>query len=327
MTARLEWAAESVGLNRVLAQMSEFSEQAAEDPAISLTGSLNVLALTDGARQSSECSQVIEALADAQPSRAIVLQKGSDVEPESSRFSAQCRLLPGADRHVYVEHVTVSVPDSPAMVRSVATRLLRPELPTHLWWPGLPDPPFLDALAPLACRVLTEAEKCGDAREALDALVGLVAAPLPALGDLGWAATTVWRQLLLGLVNEAAWQRLAIGPSRLSLTAGGSCLRAWLIGGWMGGIVGPRLELDVRRSGDDEAVTEIVVETPDGVMEIRAHASSAEVSVKRPSEARRRRSLPLPRRNTAELVAGELELRRRDRPFEVAVARAAELAA
>jgi glucose-6-phosphate dehydrogenase assembly protein OpcA len=325
VTATLDWTADSVGLDQVLAQMSEFSEVAASDPELSLTGTLNVVAIANGPEQRAECSRIIEGLADSQPSRAIVLQVGG--EKDSGRFSARCRLLPGSNRHVCVEHIALRVMDSPPLLRSVASRLIRPELPTHLWWRGLPDMPLLEALAPLACRLVIEAEKAGEARQALTALVDLVDAAVPAVGDLGWAATTGWRQLLLGVLDEAAWQGLERGPSRLSLRAGGSCLRAWLIGGWMAEIVGPSLEVDVARSGEHEPVTEMTLESPEGVMTITANAGNAEVDLQRPSGTNLRRCLALHRRQTAELLAGELELRQRDRPFEAAVRRGAELVA
>jgi glucose-6-phosphate dehydrogenase assembly protein OpcA len=326
VSAAGEWTADGVDLDHVLTQLSEFSDEASRDPSLSLTGSLNILAIVDSPKQSEECSELITGLANAQPSRAIVLQIGQNGEASSS-VTAQCRLLPGSGRQVCVEHVALTVPDSPPMLGSIATRLLRPELPTHLWWRGLPQRPLLETLAPLACRLLTEAEKAGDAREALIALADLTKPPLPAVGDLGWAATTPWRQLLLGLLDEEAWRSLESGPSRLVLTAGGSCLRAWLIGGWLASIVGPSLEVEVTRSGPEEVVTDITLEGPRGGMAIVASGGTAVVEVEGPSLPRRRRSLALPRRRTGELLAGELELRQSDRPFEAALVQAVELAA
>jgi hypothetical protein len=90
-------------------------------------------------------------------------------------------------------------------------------------------------------------------------------------------------------------------------------------------VIGPGLTvgLDERDDGDGPGVVAVTVEGVHGrrlVIERAAGRDAASVAVTEPDGAERHRVLPLPRPDRARLLAGELDLQRRDRAFERALA-------
>ena len=105
-----------------------------------LSGVLNLVAYAPSRPSSARCSEVIERLADHQPSRAIVLVSWSaGGEGIDATVSTSCRLA-GGPAGVAVELVVLTLRgEARGGAASASVPLLRSELPTVLWWPGAPD--------------------------------------------------------------------------------------------------------------------------------------------------------------------------------------------
>ena len=96
---------------------------------------------------------------------------------------------------------------------SAVVPLVRPELPTFLWWPGAPaaDDPLLAGLTTLCDRVVTETARERGGADGIRALAAAIAPQNTALTDLAWAAVTPWRQLLTAITQPGDIQSIADG--------------------------------------------------------------------------------------------------------------------
>lgn len=327
---RAEWEAAGVTVDAVAQQLARQRRPADGGAPYMLSGVLNLVAYAGHPSETAAMLQVIERLADHQPSRAVVLCGEPDGDGIDARVNTGCRAAGGSTRVALETVVLVLHGDVRAGAASATAPLLRSDLPTILWWPWAPDRRADTPLAPLvaiADRVVTEAARGNDAREAVRALASWVPAARPAVTDLSWAAVTGWRQLIAQMLEGEALAALCDGPSTATILhgAGGLVPDALLVGGWLHDVIGPGLEATVgeRDDGDGPGVAAVTLEGIHGrrlVIERAPGREAASVWVTEPDGTERHRVLPLPRPDRTQLLAGELELQRRDRAFERALA-------
>jgi glucose-6-phosphate dehydrogenase assembly protein OpcA len=220
-----------------------------------------------------------------------------------------------------------------AAAASAVAPLLRSDLPTVLWWPGAPggeSQDDLDALATVADRVVTESGRAPIAATAVRALAGWVPAAAPAVTDLSWAAITGWRQLIAQMVEGEALEALRATDSEAVVAHASPepCADSLLLAAWLTEVAGPRLiaRTEARDDGGGGGIVACELTSGRGrrlAVERAPGRHAAAVIVTEPDGSSRRRVLPLPRPDRAELLAGELELQRRDRRFEETLAAAA----
>ncbi len=333
---REDWDGTGVAIGDVLDRLAAQRRPSEGAPAVGLTGVLNLLAYAPDASDLEMMTTTIEALADRQPSRAVLLTEAPGGDGIDATVSTSCRMGAGQSG-VAVETVVLTLRgEAIEGAASAALPLLRPDLPTILWWPGAPgdDDGPLGRLAGIADRVVTEAGRTpGDA--GLKALARWAPEAGPAVTDLAWAHVTSWRQLIVQMIDEAAVESLRGGPSTATLVhaAPEPDAGTLLLAGWLREVVGETLAI-VMRPGEGEVpwgpVSVGLVGALSGremVIERVAGRQAAAVCVTEADGTTRRRVLPLPDADRARLLAGELELQRRDRAFERALARAAALEA
>jgi hypothetical protein len=327
---RAEWRADGVTIDQVAQQLARQRRPADGGAPFLLSGVLNLVAYAGHPSETAAMLGVIERLADHQPSRAVVLCGEPDGAGIDACVTTGCRATGGPSRVALETVVLILHGDVRAGAASATVPLLRSDLPTILWWPWAPGGPADATLAPLvaiADRVVTEAARGSDAREAVRALAGWVPAARPAVTDLSWAAVTGWRQLIAQMLEGDALDALRGGPATAEVLhgAGGQAPDPLLLGGWLRDLVGPGLQVVVgeRDDGDGPGVAAVTLEGVHGrrmVIERAPGRDAASVSVTEPDGAERHRVLPLPRPDRTRLLAGELELQRRDRAFERALA-------
>ena len=99
--------------------------------------------------------------------------------------------------------------------------------------------------------------------------------------------------------------------------------------GWLRDSLGDRLMVDMQpRPGRTGRIEGLTIEAPRGLsiaVERIGERSAVALRLTREGRAFPRRVLPLRRPKRMDLLAGELEMQRHDRPFERAVAAAVEL--
>jgi glucose-6-phosphate dehydrogenase assembly protein OpcA len=330
---RTDWSGRGVTVAQVADQLARQRRPADGGAPLSLAGVLNLVAYAPGREDLELMQGVIERLADHQPSRAILLVQSEEGEGIDAAITTSCRAA-GDDTTIAVELVVLTLHGTArAGDASAVLPLLRPELPTMLWWPAPPaDDPAgpLARLAALADRVITEAGR-SDAAAAVSCLARWADGDGPAVTDLAWAAITPWRQLLAQILDPTSLERLRAADVLASIVhpAPRPTVEALLLAGWLRDVIGSHVTVELHpRPGPDQPLLAVELEGSVARRRLsieRLAGRGAAVCVTEPSGASRRRVLPLPSPDRATLMAGELELQRRDRAFERAVALAARV--
>jgi hypothetical protein len=327
---RADWDGRGVTVDEVVDRLAEQRRPADGGAPFLLAGVLNLVAYADEPSGLDGLQEVIEHLADHQPSRSVVLCEQAGARGIDATVSTSCRIA-GEQAGAVVELIRLTLrADAPGGAASATVPLLRSDLPTVLWWPSAPDLSAggaLGRLADIADRVITESGRGPRAAEAVRTLAGWVPDAVPAVTDLAWAAITGWRQLIAQMVEGPALDRLRSGAAAATITNAEAtpCVDALLLAGWLRSLVGPGLmiETHARTAGGGAGLVAVELEgSANGrrltVERIEGRATAA-VCVTEPDGVPRRRVLPLPHPDRTRLLAGELELQRRDHAFERAL--------
>jgi len=316
-------------LTRALAELQPTD---ADGRPIVMAAVLNLVVVADPAG-AAEAERIIESLADHQPSRAIIVERDPDGDGIDAHIEAQAQLVGGGRTPSRVELLHLRLHGAAAAgAASAVQALLRPDLPVFLWWPEAPDPTdeVFTQLSSRSDRLIAEAGGHDGAR-AITALAAAIAERGAAVTDLAWAALTPWRQLLNQLIDG---ERLAQLRSEATITirhvGPEPCLGSLLLAGWLVDSIGPeaRIGFDSARPGGEPDICEVRIDGGAGqAYEIDRVVGRAAASVvtRSPGAPTHDRMMPMPERTRAQLLAGELELQRRDRPFERAVRHARRL--
>jgi glucose-6-phosphate dehydrogenase assembly protein OpcA len=296
-----------------------------------LSGVLNLIAYAPRTEDLGPMQEVIEGLADHQASRTILIAQSGGGRGMDATVSTSCRLA-GDTTTLALELVVLTIHDETwAGTASACMPLLRSELPTVLWWPLPPDGRTggsLGGLLAIADRVVTEVARGDDAAAAVRALAEWIPGEDgPAVTDLAWAAITPWRQLIVQVLDPEAVEALRPRAETAIVHAGPAPdARTLLMAGWLRDHLGAAGGIDLRRGeGAGPGILAVEVRGPTGRhlrVERLPGREAATVTVTEPDGAVRERTLPLPDPDRARLLAGELEIQRRDRAFERALARA-----
>ncbi len=295
-----------------------------------LSGVLNLVAYAPSPDDLGPMQEVIEGLADHQASRTILIAEAGDGSGMDATVSTSCRLA-GDATTLALELVVLTIHgETRAGTASACMPLLRSELPTVLWWPLPPDGRpgrALSGLLTIADRVVTEAGRGEDAAGAVRALAEwMPGEDGPAVTDLAWAAITPWRQLIVQMLDPGLVEALRQHAEATIVHAGPAPdARTLMLAGWMNDRLGAGLRVVMRPGEGPPGILAVELRGPTGrhLRVARLHGrEAATVTVTEPDGTVHERTLPLPDPGRARLLAGELEIQRRDRAFERALARA-----
>lgn len=176
---------------------------------------------------------------------------------------------------------------------SAVLPLLLPDSPVVVWWPGpAPVDPSADAMGALANRRLTDAEA---APRPLRSLQASAKAYTPGDTDLSWTRLTPWRALL-----AAAYDQVRSPVTGGVIEAGPGNPAGVLLESWLESRLGVHVSW---KKIDSEKIQRVVLHTAKGdITIVRDAEDSATFSV--PGAASR--TVPLPTRTLAELLAEDL---------------------
>lgn len=331
---RRDWSGSGVTVAEAVDRLAEMRRPEGARAPSTLAGVLNLVAHAPTPGDLNEMRSVIERLADHQPSRAILLCDGGDGDGIDAALTTTFRQS-GGHTCVAVELVVLVLRgEARAGAASAAAPLLRADLPTFLWWPGPPDDDPgspLARLARIADRVVTEAGRDDDGAAAVRALARWSPDAGAIVTDVAWASITSWRQLVAQKLDAAAVVALRSGGATATIAHSGAAPApdALLLAGWLADLIGPALMIEFDpRTSSDEGLLGLSLEGPAPERRIAveriAGREAADVETGAGAGARRR-AMALPHPDRARLLAGELELQRRDRPFERALAQAARV--
>ena len=325
------WDGLGVSIAEVADRLAEQRRPPGGGAPYTLSGVLNLVAYAPSPEELGPMQEVIEGLADHQASRTILIAEAGEGSGMDATVSTSCRLA-GDSTTMALELVVLTVHgETRAGTASACTPLLRSELPTFLWWPLPPDTAAGGALAGLlavADRVVTEAGRGDDATAAVRALAEWIPGEDgPAVTDLAWAAIT----LVAPAPGAGARPRVAGGAAPARRRGHRPRRRRAGRGRPPAGRLAARLPRRGRGrpappgEGAGNGVLAVEVAGPTGRrlrVERLAGREAATVTVTEADGTVHDRTLPLPDPDRARLLAGELEIQRRDRAFERALARA-----
>ncbi|MCB0873542.1 MAG: glucose-6-phosphate dehydrogenase assembly protein OpcA [Actinobacteria bacterium] len=295
-------------------------------------GVLNLVAFARD-ENGEDIENFIEEMTTHQPSRAIIVKREWSGEGIDAHLETRAHVLGGSGRASKVELIRITLRgESTGGAASAVRALVRSDLPVFVWWPDAPDisDPVLESVLEDADRLISESTHHATPAVAIGHLVHAMSAG-PALTDLAWAELTPWRQLMNQMMDAGNIERLQKGGSAEIWYPGETpTVQALLMGGWLRDALGSRLHIEfIQRLGEfREGIAAVRLESLSGrqmTVERYPDRDTAAVVMSAPMEAAHRRVLPLPCRKRSELLAGELELQRPDRPFERALPIALEL--
>lgn len=317
-------------------QYSEAAQHAAAEARASV---LNLIAVVKNEPQLGDIMKVLDGLSVTNPSRTLILlaQEHRGGEKLEAEVSAQTRTDSG--HRVTTEQVILHAHGEVAKhLSSVVTPLLISELPVMVWWPGLPDfeSELFNDLCDLADRLVVDSDD-GFEREHLRTLLECSTRGQghTSIGDFNWARLVPWRHLtaqffdmpdMLARLGHAQGATISYGAER-------PVAQALLLAGWLKSrmaTVGIELpvklvedsshdhrvaRLDLYTSGPSSTARFTVRRIPGGRLcaEIRVGDQDAGT-----------RTVGVPPRTGADLLAIQLTLPAHDVLFEQALAAAME---
>lgn len=327
---RSDWDGRGVTVDQVVDRLALQRRPPDGGAPFMLSGVLNLVAYAGHPSGVEAMHEVIEHLADHRPSRAVVLCGDPDGEGLDAMVSTSCRMS-GEHSGVALETVRLTLRGGAREgVASATVPLLRSDLPTVLWWPWAPDRAAgtpLDSLAAIADRVVTESGRAADACAAVRALADWVPDAAASITDLSWAAITGWRQLIAQMLDGDSLASLRSAPATVLIAHAPDApgADALLMAGWLRDAIGPSLTVALEARQDEGGPGIVAAELKSSedrrlVIERVAGRDAATVCVTEADGSTRERVLPLPHPDRARLLGGELDIQRRDRAFERALA-------
>ena len=227
------------------------------DVAPARTSVLNLVVYAGTKELARRSAQLIGQLATHHPSRAIIFDvAGSDAIFQSdidARVSTHCFAAAGERFAACFEEIQITVPlDSLDYLPSIIVPLALPDLPTVLWWPGLP--PFTDRrfqrVVQTSDRLIVDSldyPRC-TLNLARTHLLARQLAGCPAVADLNWVRLMPWRRSLTRFFDPGQMRWALDHVNRVRLEFGQAAgqreneAQALLLLGWVAGRLGWRLD-------------------------------------------------------------------------------------
>lgn len=321
------WSGEGVRIADVARALRELRAAAGDAVHSTVTSVMNLVVCAPSLDAAVEIEQVTDGLRDHHPSRAVIVIPADGGDRIDARVEVMSRTDRPSGLTLQVEQIVLTLRGAVAAhAGSAVIPLLRSELPTFLWWPVAPEPASTTfaELARVADRLVTETGRQLRGAAALERMTAIAESSSAPVTDLAWAAISPWRQLVAMSVRGEALLTLRVADVTATITCrrGDTPLEAFLLGGWLVDGLGNHLQVRFAEAdGDQDIVAVALSSRGSSVLEISRGDGIGTVALR--TGAGGWRSLPLPPPERRALLAGELELRGRDRAFEQALTRAA----
>ena len=197
-------------LNAMWAEMSA-PESGAQAAGVVRACVLNLVVYAAGAEARAEVDELLGAVVERHPCRAIVL--AADREAAEARLEAfvstRCQLSSRGSKRICGEQITIEAAGPAADTASTAVApLLVPDVPVFLWWKDIPhyDDRLFARLAAMADRVVIDSASFDQPHQDLLRLARLLEGGGLRLSDLNWGRLTSWRSLVAGFWDVADYR-------------------------------------------------------------------------------------------------------------------------
>ena len=202
---------EAVGAERILKDLARvWVDLGKQQPHTGSAGVLRACAMTlvvavERKDHAKEVRDTIGELMREQPSRAIVLEVGSEADPPiEAKVFAQCWTPFGGERQICCEQIEISasrsrLPDLPKLVLALTV----PDLPVVLWsrCPLLSAVSEFQLLLPIADKLIVDSAQFDDPERGR-AYVGKLHAQGRNVADLAWTRLTRWRESIAHIFDD-----------------------------------------------------------------------------------------------------------------------------
>ena len=203
-------------LNAMWAEMSapeDGAEGAGAAPAAGVVRAcvLNLVVYTEDAEARAEVDELLGAIVERHPSRAIVLavERGASEARLEAFVSTRCQLSTRGAKRICGEQITVEATGQAVETASTAVApLLVPDVPVFLWWKDIPhyDDKLFARLTGMADRVVIDSASFDEPHEDLLRLAHLLEGGRLRLSDLNWGRLTSWRSLVASFWDVADYR-------------------------------------------------------------------------------------------------------------------------
>ncbi|HEX6184149.1 MAG TPA: glucose-6-phosphate dehydrogenase assembly protein OpcA [Pyrinomonadaceae bacterium] len=214
-------------LNAMWAEMSApegGAEEAAAPQSAGIVRAcvLNLVVYAEGAEARAEVDDLLGAVVERHPCRAIVLaaERGASEARLEAFVSTRCQLSARGAKRICGEQITVEAAGSAVETASTAVApLLVPDVPVFLWWKDIPhyDDKLFTRLAGMADRVVIDSASFDDPHQDVLRLARLLEGGRLRLSDLNWGRLTSWRSLVACFWDVADYRASLSQIERVSI--------------------------------------------------------------------------------------------------------------
>lgn len=226
---RLPWAGKKVRTEEVEEELSFFWRMSADNVRTNQninvrTSVLNLVICAPDTESAQQASAIIRNLSSTHIARVILLiLDTTPTIPGSVATWVTLRSFPilsDTMRHSFEQVTLVATGSAVRAVGNILQPLLKPDLPTYVWWLNdLPDDKaiFL-SLTELSSRIIVDSSSFFAPEQSISALSSVIEeAPNCALSDLNWGRITPWRQLVAQFFDVAEYKPYLAGVDSIEI--------------------------------------------------------------------------------------------------------------
>ena len=197
-------------LNAVWAEMSA-SKGDGQASGVVRACVLNLIVYVAGQEERAEVDELLEAVVERHPCRAIVLvaDRAASQPRLDAYVSTRCQLSAPGAKQVCGEQVTIEAAGPLVETASTAVApLLVPDVPVFLWWKDIPhyDDKLFNRLSEMADRVVIDSASFDQPHKDLLRLAEILKSGKLRLSDINWGRLTSWRSLVASFWDVADYR-------------------------------------------------------------------------------------------------------------------------
>lgn len=172
---------------------------------------LNLIVYAASEEERAEVDELLEAVVERHPCRAIVLVADRDAAEArlDAYVSTRCQLSARGSKQICGEQVTIEAAGAVVDTASTAVApLLVPDVPVFLWWKDIPhyEDKLFDRLTEMADRVVIDSASFDHPHKDLLRLAQILEKGELRLSDINWGRLTSWRSLVASFWDVADYR-------------------------------------------------------------------------------------------------------------------------
>ncbi|GAC1657617.1 MAG: glucose-6-phosphate dehydrogenase assembly protein OpcA [Ktedonobacteraceae bacterium] len=226
---RLPWAGKSVPVENVEEELALLWKISADNMRIGQnsnvrTSVLNLVICAPDIESAQRASALLRELSSTHLARVavIILDRGNDTPAAIFTWiTLRCfSVISDMMRHCFEQTTLLTTGNAVRSTANILQPLLKPHLPTYLWWIGEPpdNDSIFNSLIEFSNRVIVDSTGFFNPEQDIHTLAMLrQAAPECALSDLNWGRITPWRQLIVQFFDVMEYRPYLDGVTSIEI--------------------------------------------------------------------------------------------------------------